>query len=106
MKRIATALCVALASAATFANTTIKASINGMVCAFCAQGIDRNLRGTGVAKDIYINLRKKIVVMELKPNSSFTTDKFTALVRDAGYDVTKVELVNESADSIRKTHKS
>jgi mercuric ion binding protein len=96
----------ALASTMTLADTTIKASVNGMVCAFCAQGIDRNLRGTGVAQDVYINLSKKIVAMELKPNSNFSTEKFTALVKEAGYDVTKVELVKDSAAAIRKANKS
>lgn len=95
-----------LISGVSVADTTIKASVNGMVCAFCAQGIDKNLRSTGVAKDVYINLKKKIVAMELKPNSGFTAEKFTALVKDSGYDVTRIELVKDSAESIRKANKS
>jgi periplasmic mercuric ion binding protein len=106
MKKFLIAAVCAVAAGSAWADTTIKASVNGMVCAFCAQGIDKNLRATGDTKDVYINLKKKIVAVELKPNAGLTIEKFSALVKESGYDVTKVEMVKESAESIRKANKS
>jgi cation transport ATPase len=84
---------------------TIKASVNGMVCAFCAQGIEHSLRATGASKDIYINLNRKVVAMELKEGASLAHDKFVAIVKDAGYDVTAIETVKLSAADVRAAYK-
>ena len=94
---IVAALCAIPAAQAD----TIKASINGMVCAFCAQGIEQNLRATGQAKDVYISLKQKVVAMELKEGGTLSFDKFKALVKDSGYDVTKIETVKSTANEIR-----
>jgi periplasmic mercuric ion binding protein len=80
---------------------TIKASINGMVCAFCAQGIEQNLKASGKTKDIYVSLKQKVVAAELKEGEAMTHDAFKALVKDAGYTVTKIETVKLSASEIR-----
>jgi periplasmic mercuric ion binding protein len=105
IKNVFAALAVsALVSPLVSANT-IRANVNGMVCAFCAQGIDRNLRGTGVAKDVYINLKQRVVALELKPNSTITTEKFSAIIKEAGYEVTNVETVATTADEIRQSLK-
>ncbi len=89
-------------SGAVFAATqTIKADVNGMVCAFCAQGIEKKLRAMPQTRDVYINLKHKIVAVELKEGQAVPLDTVKDLVKDAGYDVTHIELVNQSAQEIK-----
>ena len=102
-KLIITALIAAtFASAgASAAVQTIKADVNGMVCAFCAQGIEKKLRAMPQTKDVYVNLKHKIVAVELKEGQTVPLDTVKDLVKDAGYDVTHIETVNQSAQEIK-----
>jgi periplasmic mercuric ion binding protein len=84
---------------------TIKASVNGMVCAFCAQGIEQNLKASGKTKDVYVSLKQKVVAAELKEGEAMSHDAFKALVKDAGYSVTKIETVKLTAADIRASSK-
>jgi cation transport ATPase len=102
-KLILTSLCIAaFASAQAFAEVqTIKADVNGMVCAFCAQGIERKLRAMPQTRDVYVNLKHKIVAVELKEGQGVPLDTVKDLVKEAGYDVTHIETVNQSAQEIK-----
>jgi periplasmic mercuric ion binding protein len=81
--------------------TSIKAEVNGMVCAFCAQGIDAKLRKNAATKDVYVNLKNRLVVVELKEGATFSLENFKTEVKDSGYAVTKVDYVSESVASIK-----
>lgn len=92
---------VALYSGTAHATQSLKARVNGMVCAFCAQGIERKLRALGQTKDVYVNLKQKVVAVELKDGHSLSHEALTALIKDAGYQVTAVETVEKSARDIK-----
>lgn len=101
-KLLLTVIITTLFSNVAFAATqTIKASVNGMVCAFCAQGIEKKLRALGQTKDVYVNLKQKVVAVELKDGQSLTHEAFAMLIKDAGYEVTAVETVEKSAREIK-----
>jgi cation transport ATPase len=93
------------AGAAQAAVQTIKAEVNGMVCAFCAQGIDKKLRALSQTKDVYVNLKNKIVAVELKEGQSLSENTVKDLVKDAGYDVTKIQTVNQTIQQVKATIK-
>ncbi len=82
----------ALLGNVAFAAQTIKANVNGMVCAFCAQGIDKKLRALSQTKDVYVNLKQRIVAVELKEGQTLSNDAVKDLIKDAGYDVTSIEI--------------
>jgi cation transport ATPase len=84
---------------------SIRAEVNGMVCAFCAQGIDARLRKNKASKDVYVNLKNRIVVVELKEGQAYALDTFTADITESGYTVTKAEFVPDSIAVIRATFK-
>ncbi|MBV8665105.1 MAG: cation transporter [Burkholderiaceae bacterium] len=90
-----------VAAPAYAATQTIKVDVNGMVCAFCAQGIEKKLRAMPQTKDVYVNLKRKIVAVELKEGQSVPLDTVKALVNDAGYDVTHIEAVGQTAQEIK-----
>lgn len=81
-----------LLSNVAFATQTIKANVNGMVCAFCAQGIEKKMRALSQTKDVYVNLKQRIVAVELKDGQTLSNDTVKDLIKDAGYEVTSIEI--------------
>lgn len=93
---------LSLAAGNAYAATqTIKAEVNGMVCAFCAQGIEKKMRALSQTKEVYVDLKNKIVAVELKEGQSLPYDTVKDLIKDAGYEVAKIETVPETAKQIR-----
>jgi copper chaperone CopZ len=80
---------------------SIKAEVNGMVCAFCAKGIEKKLKSLPQSQAVFVDLKKHIVVLELKPNQQVPLDEFKAIIKDAGYDVSAAEVVDKSAAEIK-----
>ncbi|WP_137720072.1 heavy-metal-associated domain-containing protein [Methylobacillus flagellatus] len=90
-----------LFSNAAMAASSIKAEVNGMVCAFCAKGIEKKLRSLPAAQDVFIDLKQHIVVLELKDGQSVPIEQFRQIIKEAGYDVAEARLVDQSAASLR-----
>ncbi len=89
---LSTLVAVTMFSQAAMATQTIKANVNGMVCAFCAQGIEKKMRALSQTKDVYVNLKQRIVAVELKDGQELSNEKVKAIIKDAGYDVTSIEI--------------
>ena len=87
--------------AAQAAIQTIKVEVNGMVCAFCAQGIEKKMRSLMQTQDVYVDLKNKIVAVQLKDGQKLSHDTVKDLIKDVGYDVTKIETVGDSAQQIK-----
>ncbi len=98
---IAFSLSALCAGAQTSAPSTIKAEVNGMVCAFCAQGIEKKIKAMPEAKDVLVNLVKRLVAVELKPGQTVSHDKIKAAIADSGYDVVKIETVALSLKDVK-----
>ena len=104
MKNILNTLLFSSALVLTFsanAAQTLKADVNGFVCAFCAQGIEKKTRALSQTKDVYVSLKHKIVAVELKDGQSYSADALKKLIVDAGYEVTKIQLVADTAAQIK-----
>jgi len=99
--KIALLLVLLSITAAAQATQTITAQVNGMVCAFCAQGIEKKARALPQTQDVYVNLKKKIVAVQIKEGETLDAKTITTLVKDAGYDVTEINVVDETTASIR-----
>jgi periplasmic mercuric ion binding protein len=99
------ALCIFVLSANTglaqAANQTIKADINGMVCAFCAQGIEKKIRALPQTKQVYVNLPQKFVAVEINAGQTLAPETITELVKNAGYSVTKIEILDTTVAQIK-----
>lgn len=101
MKKLLVLLFAMSFSLNVFAASSIKAEVNGMVCAFCAKGIEKKLKSLPEAQNVFVDLKEHIVVLELKDGQSVAMDDFKKIIKDAGYDVSKAELVAQSADEIK-----
>ncbi|MBY0265757.1 MAG: heavy-metal-associated domain-containing protein [Burkholderiales bacterium] len=98
---VAVFLVLGISGVAQAAVQTIRAEVNGMVCAFCAQGIEKKMRSLTQTREVYVDLRHKVVAVELKEGQVLSTDTVRDLIKDAGYDVTRIEIVPETAQQIR-----
>ncbi|OYT93709.1 MAG: heavy metal transporter [Burkholderiales bacterium PBB3] len=88
-------------AAPAWASTSIKATVNGMVCAFCAQGIEKRLSKMDATKAVFVDLKQKTVAVEAKDGQTLDNKAITAEIVDAGYDVVKMETVQKSVADIQ-----
>ena len=66
MKKIVIALAMGITAISSMAATSMKFTVNGMVCSFCAQGIEKSLLKMGATKEVFVDLKKKTVAVEAK----------------------------------------
>lgn len=96
---------VALAAATGLAHAagpqSLKAEVNGMVCSFCAQGIEKRMKALPATQAVWVDLKNKVVAVELKPGQNIDEKTFRHEMTEAGYDVVRVETVAQSAAQIR-----
>ena len=101
MKKIIIALVMGIGAFPSIAANSIKVTVNGMVCSFCAQGIEKRLSKMGATKDVLVDLKKKTVAVEAKDGQTLDAKAISAEIVDAGYDVVKIEPVSQSVAEIR-----
>ena len=109
MKSVASCAGILLATGAfnaAVAAESIKATVNGMVCAFCAQGIEKSLMKMPATKAVFVDLKKKVVAVEAKDGQTLDGKIISAEIKDAGYDVVKLETVPQSVEEIRVATKA
>jgi copper chaperone CopZ len=91
----------AATAAGTPASTTLRLAVNGMVCSFCAQGIEARLKALPQTGALYISLKDKVVAVEPKAGQTLPLDKVKAEVVEAGYDITAATFVPQTVAQIR-----
>jgi copper chaperone CopZ len=106
MKTTLTLLALCASSLAAQAADTRKLTVNGMVCAFCAQGIEKRLQALPATQAVYVNLGQKIVAVQAKDGQTLDEARLKHEVTEAGYDVVKVEASTQTVDAIRAEMKA
>lgn len=101
MNKFIVTLVLIIAAQSSFAATSLKATVNGMVCAFCAQGIERRLIKMGATKEVFVDLKRRTVAVEIKDGEALDSKAITAEIVDAGYDVVQLEVVQQSVAEIK-----
>jgi|TARA_B110000444_G_scaffold214502_1_gene211824 copper chaperone CopZ len=98
MKKIILLIAILSLSANSYALIQ-KIEVLGMVCAFCAQGIEKSFSATDSVNDVYVSLENYFVAIESKDGLD---NKFiTKVISDAGYDVRKIENFSGTMNQIR-----
>jgi copper chaperone CopZ len=100
MKRILTTLLLALASA-TAAADTIEMKVYGLVCGFCAQGIEKTLRKNPATEDVVVSLEDRLVAVATRAGKDIPDGELTQALTDAGYDVKGIARTQRSMADIR-----
>ena len=69
---------------------TITTSVNGLVCAFCAIGIEKTFRKQPAVEGIKVDLENKRVTIDTKPGQNLDDATITKLLTNSGYSVTGI----------------
>lgn len=90
-KLIILGLLTAFLTAPTAFAASAKVSVNGMVCAFCAQGIKKKFSDKAAVEKVDVNLDTKVVSLDFKKDQKLSDEEITQAIKDAGYTVVKIE---------------
>ena len=88
------------------AATSVKVRVNGMVCAFCAQGIEKRLSKLPATQFVFVDLKQKVVAVQAREGQSLDVKTVSAEIVDAGYDVVSIEAVPQSVAEIQAETKA
>lgn len=102
MKRLTCLLIVfgVLGASGAYA-TTIEMGVKGLVCAFCAQGIEKKLRKLPATADVVVSLEQRLVAVALKDGQDIPDADLRRALRDAGYTVTTIQRTETPIAAIR-----
>ncbi len=91
MKHYVLASLITLSISAAASADTIQATVNGMVCGFCATGIEKTFKAQPEVKSVNADLEKKLVTVATKEGKTMDDAKLKKLIANAGYSVVSVE---------------
>jgi len=101
MKKLSLFLASVLLASAAHAET-IEMKVFGMVCGFCAQGIEASLRKNPATQDVVVSLEKGLVVVQTKQGQDIADPDLKKAITDAGYDLKTVTRTQRAFEDVRK----
>ena len=81
---------------------TIEMNVNGLVCAFCAQGIEKQLRKFPATAEVLVSLEHKLVAVSLKEGQDIPDADLRKALTNAGYTVKTIERTETSIADLRE----
>jgi copper chaperone CopZ len=104
MKKLLFITFALLASAGTTAGT-IEMKVYGLVCGFCAQGIEKTLRKNPATEDVVVSLEHQLVAIGTKAGQDIPDAELTQALTNAGYDVKAISRTERTLPDIRASLK-
>lgn len=80
---------------------TIEMTVNGLVCGFCAQGIEKTLRKNSATQDVLVSLENRLVAVVTKQGTDIADADLRKALTDAGYDVKSIQRTQHSMEELR-----
>lgn len=99
-------LIVALVFSPSAFAVTIQMTVNGLVCGFCAQGIEKTLRKNPATAEVLVSLENRLVAIATKEGQDIADDELRKALTDAGYDVKSIERTGSSMAELRARFKA
>lgn len=93
-------------AAAASAPRTIEMQVDGLVCAFCAQGISKRIGKMDASAEVFVSLENGLVAVALKPEQDLDDASLRAALTEAGYTVRTIQRTDQSLEQIRARLKS
>lgn len=84
---------------------TIEMKVYGLVCGFCAQGIDKTLRKNPATADVLVSLEHQTVAVATRAGQDIPDAELTRALTDAGYDVKAITRTRRALDEVRASLK-
>ncbi len=101
IKTLTLGLVAALALAATAEARSLRMEVNGLVCAFCANGITAAFEKQPAAGEVFVSLEDRLVAVELKDGQDIPDDVAKTLLTDAGYTVVGLQRTDATVAEIK-----
>src|SRR5688572_29740204 len=89
MSRLPVAVALLLAGMSANAGT-IEMKVNGLVCAFCAQGIEKALRKNPATTDVVVSLEDRAVIVSTKEGMDIDDAELKKTISEAGFDLQSI----------------
>jgi mercuric ion binding protein len=105
MKQLNVIIAIALMGLSQMALASVKVTVNGMVCSFCAQGIEKRISKMDETKAVFVDLKNKVVVVEPKEGKTLNEKLISQEIKDSGYDVVKIETIPQTVAQFRAQQK-
>jgi copper chaperone CopZ len=103
MKRLqACVMLMMLAVAASGSAATIEMTVNGLVCAFCAQGIEKKLKKFPATAEVVVNLEHRLVAVSLKDGQDIADADLRKALTGAGYTVKSIDRTDTPIAEVRE----
>ena len=90
MKKYLLTIMLMFALTAAVSAETIRTTVNGMVCAFCATGIEKTFRKQSEVESVKVDLKERLVTIKTKPGKTLTDAKVKEIVTYSGYTMGKI----------------
>ena len=91
MKNYLLTIMLTLGLTAAVSADTIRATVNGMVCGFCATGIEKTFKAQPEVKTVNVDLNKKLVTVTTKQGQTLDDIKLKKLMTNSGYSVVSID---------------
>jgi mercuric ion binding protein len=101
MRKLLVAAATLLMTATAHADT-IEMKVNGLVCAFCAQGIEKTLKGYPATADVVVSLENRLVAVATKEGQDIPDAELRKALTDAGYTVKSIARTQTPMAEIRE----
>jgi len=101
MKTLKLLVAVSLIATASTHAGTIEMTVNGLVCGFCAQGIEKTFRKNPATADVLVSLENRLVAIATKEGTDISDAELREALKSAGYDVKAIERTDNSIDALR-----
>jgi copper chaperone CopZ len=86
---------------ATAQATTIEMKVFGMVCGFCAQGIEKSLRKYPATADVTVSLEHQLVAITTRDGTDISDADLHKAIEESGYDLKSITRTQRSMAEIR-----
>jgi copper chaperone CopZ len=80
---------------------TIEMKVYGLVCGFCAQGVEKSLRKHAATEDVIVSLENKLVVVTTKQGTDIPDAELMKAITDAGYDLKQITRTARTMQTVR-----
>ena len=80
---------------------TLKMEVNGLVCSFCAHGIQSAFAKEPAAGEVLVSLENRLVAVELKDGQDIADATAKKLLTEAGYTVVSIRRVDTPVATLR-----
>jgi copper chaperone CopZ len=81
---------------------TIEMTVHGLVCGFCAQGIEKRLRKFSQTAEVLVSLENRLVALTLKESTDIADATLREALEKSGYAVIEIRRTETSLGELRE----